>query len=259
MNRKYLIPALASVLILSMIFSSSMPLVAAVTRPVIGPKLDVVTIPEDDQKREKGIIILGRDGQGFEKGYQPGFDFLSQHKLLVSYNGRPLWWRIGEAGLVVTCNVLEKDKVNPVDDKFGKSTKQFPEENLKTTLIDVSDKFKCKPRWKTPADMPGWYESVGVLDVYYLGPILPTMIADHILVVQVALVLGRTVIVGTDIQDICVLGWSMAHNIRKITLPDGGDRYYYTWDDPLGPFVSCEEAALEQRAYLGVGIEGVLN
>jgi len=64
--------------------------------------------------------------------------------------------------------------------------------------------------------------------------------------------------VGTDIQDICVLGWSMAHNIRRITLPDGGE-IYYTWDDPLGPFVSCEEAALEQRDYLGVGIEGVQN
>lgn len=259
MNTKYLIPVVASVLIVTMLLASSVPIASAIVRPVIGPKLVVTTIPEDDQKREKGIIVLGLGPPSdTHKGYAPGVDLLSQHKLLVTYNGVPLLWRIGDAGLVVTCNVLEKDKVNPVDDKNGDPTRQFPQENLVTKLIDVSDKFICKPRWKTPSGLPGWYESAGVLDVYYMGRLIPTFIADHILVVQVSYLVGRTVVVGTDIQDVCVLGWSMSPNYRRITLPNGGE-VYYSSADPLGPFVSCEEAALYQRDLLGLKIEGVVQ
>jgi len=181
---------------------------------------------------------------------------MSQHKLLVTYNGQVLFWRVGDAGLIVTCNVLEKDKVNPLPDKFGVPTKQWPQENLVTKLIDVSDKFICKPRWKTPAEMPGWYESAGVLDVYYNGPSLPTLIADNILVVSATLVIGRTIIVGTDIQDICLLGFSMSQNTRTITLPDGGE-VYISSSNAMGQFVSCEEAAIEQRAFLGLAVQGV--
>lgn len=259
MNNKYLIPALASVLVLTMLLSSFMP-VMAVIRPTIGPKLDVVTIPEDDQKREKGIIVLGLtpDATGRGKGYAAGQDLLSQHKLLVSYNGQLIYWRIGDSPIVVACNVLEKDKVNPIKDKFGTPTRQFPEENLVTKLIDVSDKFICKVRWKNPAGMLGYEESVGVLDVYYVGPALPTMIADNILLVTVSLVIGRTIIMGSDMQDICVLGYSMSPNYRDLTLPDGGE-IYRTFADSLGPFVSCEEAALYQRFHLGLAIEGVVQ
>jgi hypothetical protein len=262
MKSKYLIPVVASILILSMLLSASMPMVSAITRPVIGPKLEVTTIPEDNQVLKKGMIILDLAPNGppagwpTDKPWAPGKDLLSQHKLLVTYNGQVLFWRTGDVGLVVTCNVLEKDKVNPVDDKFGITTKQFPQENLVTKLIDVSDKFICKPRWKTPSDMNGWYESAGVLDVYYTGPLLPTIIADNILVVQVTLVIGRTIIVGTDIQDICVLGFSMSPNTRILTLPDGGETYT-SWSNAMGRFVSCEQAAIEQRAVLGAPIEGV--
>jgi hypothetical protein len=106
--------------------------------------------------------------------------------------------------------------------------------------------------------MPGWYESVGVLDVYFVGSKLPTtvqlanFIADHILTVTVTLVLGRTLIIGSDIQDICVLGWAIDTNTKYITKPDGGNDYHFTWPDPLGPFVSCEDAAIWQRWYLGL-------
>jgi len=250
-----MIPAVASILIISMLLSASTPIVSAINVRAFGPKLDVTTIPEDNQILKKGIMVLGLDGTGFPKGYQPGVDLISQHKLLVTYNGQPLLWRIGDVGPVITCNVLEKDKVNPLPDKFGVPTKQFPQENLVTKLIDVSDKFICKPRWKQPADLPGWYESAGVLDVYYNGPKLPTLIADNILVVEASLVVGRTVIVGTDIQDICLLGFSMSPNTRTITLPDGGE-VYISSANAMGPFVSCEEAAIEQRAYLGVPIAG---
>jgi len=255
MNSKYSIPVIASALILTMVLSSFMPVMAQV--PSIGPKLDVKTIAQDDQKREKGIILLGLvPHSNWVKGYSDELGIpklVSQHKLLVSYNGQTLFWRIGSPGPVITCNILEKDKANPVDDKFGVPTKQFPQENLVTKLFDVSDKFICKPRWKHPAGLPGYFESVGVLDVYYVGPLIPTVIADNILVVEASLVIGKTVIQGTDIQDICVLGWSMSSNDEVITLPDGG-AVIFSSADALGPFVGCEQAALEQRDNLGVPI-----
>lgn len=261
MKNKYSIPIVASILILSMFLSASTPIASAINVRAFGPKLEVTTIPEDNQVLKKGIIVLGLAETGAppgwpaDKGWAPGKDLLSQHKLLVTYNGQPMFWRIGDAGPVVSCNLLEKDKVNPVNDKFGISTKQFPQENLVTKLIDVTDKFICKPRWKTPADMPGWYESAGVLDVYFNGPALPSLIADNILVVVVSLVVGRTIIQGTDIQDICLLGFSMSPNWRLITLPDGGE-VIKSSSNAMGDFVSCEEAAIEQRAVLGVPIEG---
>jgi hypothetical protein len=256
MNSKYLIPVIASALILTMVFSSFVPAMAQV--PMEGPFLVVKTIPQDDQVLKKGIMVLGLpEPTGWPKGYAPGSDLMSQHKLLVSFNGQPIFWKIGEAGVVITCNVLEKDKVNPVPDKFGTPTKQFPQENLVTTLTDVSDKFICKPHWKTPADMPGWYESAGVLDVYYTGPIVPTVIADNILSVTATLVIERVVIQGTDMQDICLLGWSMSPNWMTLTLPDHGATIIL-WNNAMGEFAGCEQAALEQRYYLGILPAGVV-
>jgi hypothetical protein len=101
---------------------------------------------------------------------------------------------------------------------------------------------------------------VGVLDVYYIGDALPQYIADYILVVGVDLVVGRTTIWGTEIQDICVLGWPVGNNgvmnsrgqVWIITKPSGDLHYIY--DDPLGQWTSCEDLALAQKAYLGLGI-----
>jgi hypothetical protein len=101
--------------------------------------------------------------------------------------------------------------------------------------------------------MPGWYESVGVLDVYYMGPLVPTVIADNILIVTADLVIGRATLWGTDMQDICVLGWSMASNDQFMTLPDHGALVWVS-TNALGPFVGCEQAALEQRLNQGVPI-----
>jgi len=256
MNKKYLLPAIATVLVLSLLLSSAQYAFAANNSvAIIGPKLVVTTIPEDDQVREKGIIVFGfSEPEGWPKPYQPGDDWISQHKLLVTYNGLPLFWPVtGPAGVIIKCNVLEKDKTNVVFNKMGTLGPQFPEENLKTHLVDVSDFFICKPRWKSPLNIAGFLESVGVLDVYYIGPPDPTFIADNILVVQAFITVGRTLVTGADIQDICVLGWSMASNHLTVTLPNGRGSYH-TWDNPLGPFVSCEEAALWQREYLGVEI-----
>jgi hypothetical protein len=219
--------------------------------------LQVKTIPQDDMKRKTGIILLGLvPNAGWTKGYSDELGqpkLWSSYKLLVTYNGLTLNWQVGTAGPVISCNVLEKDKANPVPNKFGVPTAQFPQEDLMTTLTDVSPYFICKPHWVTPAGMSGWYESVGVLDVYYMGPIVATVIADNIVIVTANLVIGRATLWGTDMQDICVLGWSMGLNNEVVTLPDGG-KVIFLSNDTLGHFVGCEQAALEQRNNLGISV-----
>jgi hypothetical protein len=69
MNRKY-ISAIAAFLILGVLLSAT-PLAYAQTL-AFGPKLEVVTIPQDDQILKKGIMILGLIG-----GWS---DLLSQHR-----------------------------------------------------------------------------------------------------------------------------------------------------------------------------------
>jgi len=258
MNRK-LVPVLAVFLVLVALFGST-PLSYALV-PTFGPKLEVWTIPQDDQKRDKGIVILGLDGihptctTDSTKatttvplcGPQ---DLMSQHKLLVTWNGLPLTWVQGTVGVNIVCNVLEKDKVNVVPDPKTGTGKQGSWENLMTNLVDVSDKFICKPRWKSPT--PGLLESVGVLDVYYVGPYDGHWIADNILVVEAFITVGRTVVWGSDIQDICVLGFG-GDPKYTLTKPDGTK--HYIWRNALNPYVSCEDVALLQRDWLGIPLE----
>jgi len=272
MNHKY-IPAVAAFLLLGILLSAT-PLAYGATMVTFGPKLEVVTIPQDNQKLAKGIIIMGIDGnKAVPTTTSTYVDLLSQHKLIVTYNGMTLTWRIGTPGPTIACNVLEKDKVAVQPDPKSGDGQQGSWENLMTKLVDVSDKFRCKARWKSPA--PGVYESVGVLDVYYIGP-LPkkasatnlldlgvsgaaagVWIADNILVVEAFLTVGRTVVFGSDIQDICVLGWGVAANsidfaapTLSITKPDG--TRHYIWPNAMGSFVGCEELALAQRNVLGI-------
>jgi hypothetical protein len=253
MNHK-LLPVLAAVLVLLALFGST-PFSFAVARYTVAPSLVVWTIPQDDQKREKGIIILG----GFTGHGDPlVVDSMSQHKLLVTYNGQTVMWKFSDpAPIVVTCNVLEKDKVNPAPDKKG-VTAQFPQENIITKLVDVSDNFVCKVRWKSP--VTGYLESSGVLDVYYTGPTTAektalanpaNWIADNILTVEATLKIGRSLAFGTDIQDICVLGWSLDSQAAvSYTKPDGTKHYLV--QNALGPYASCDDAALYQRDQLGM-------
>lgn len=270
MNHKF-IPAVAAFLIVGMLLSA-MPLSYAQAVISFGPKLDVVTIAQDDQVLKTGVMILGLATAA------PQADFMSQHKLIISYNGQPLTWAVGTAGPSVTCNILEKDKVNVVPDPKNGDGQQFSTENLMTVLVDVSHNFICKARWKSPA--PGILESVGVLDVYYVGPTntgvtlggtvakISTLnpaffIADNILVVESFFTVGRTVVFGSDLQDICVLGWAVATATPNspvpgatsvptwiITKPDGTQ--HYIWSNAMGNYVSCEALALAQRAWLGI-------
>jgi hypothetical protein len=266
MNHKFM-PAVAAFLILGILLSATQ-LASAATVLTFGPKLDVVTIPQDDQVRETGIIILGIDPvhpltPNAPGGPNWGPDLMSQQKIIVTYNGATLMWQIGTPGPTIACNILQKDKVNVAPDpKTGKG-QQGSWENLMTTLVDVSNKFVCKGRWKSPA--PGVYESVGVLDVYYVGPLgksAGVWIADDILTVEAFFTVGQTVVFGSDIQDICVIGWAPTYTSAGtlsviprlpdwiITKPDGSQ--HYVWKNAMGSFVSCEELALVERDVLGI-------
>jgi hypothetical protein len=272
MNHKY-ISAIAAFLILGVLLSAT-PLAYAQTLG-FGPKLEVVTIPQDNQILKKGVIILGIDPTQPLAPIAPGpTDLLSQHKIIVTYNGATLTWAVGTVGPTIACNVLEKDKVNVIPDPKTGDGKQGDYENLMTKLVDVSDKFICKVRWKSPAT--GVLESVGVLDVYYVGPLTKApkyadpgltgkaagvWIADNMLVVEAFFTVGRTVVFGSDLQDICVLGWAVDASVPNvanppnyiITKPDG--LRHYIWQNAMGNFVGCEELALAQRDVLGILLE----
>jgi len=251
MNHKF-IPAVAAILILGLMLSST-PLTYAVTILSFGPKLEVVTIPQDNQKLKTGVMLLGLRAPLIGAA---GLDLMSQHKIIVTYNGATLQWRIGDPGPTIACNVLEKDKVNVIPDPKTGLGKQFPTENLMTTLQDVSSKFVCKVRWKSP--VTGILESTGVLDVYFTGTPNAVWIADNILVVEAFFTVGRSVVFGSDIQDICVLGYAVngvdptvaAAPTFIITKPDG--LQHYIWANAMGNFVGCEQLALAQRDVLGL-------
>ena len=185
MNKRYL-PAIASILIIAVALTSFMPVFAALpTRLAAQPTLRVTTIAEDDELRETGVMFMGTGTTPATLGTGPQ-DLLAQFKILVSYNGVPV------TPTSVYCQFVEKDKANPLKDQ------QFPAENLKTVPKE-NPNFICKFRWAKPG--------VGVLDVYYIGAALGQYIADYILVVGADLAVGRTTVWGTEIQDICLLGW----------------------------------------------------
>jgi len=248
MNQK-LVPAVAAIIIVGMMLSST-PLAAAQTVLAFGPTLQVVTIPQDDQMLKTGVMVLGLgDGAG------EGTDLMSQHKISVTYNGAPLVWRVGDPEPVVVCNVLEKDKVNVIPDPKDGIGPQFSQETMMTKLVDVSAEFICKVRWKSPA--AGYLESTGVLDVYFVGSQKAVWVSDNILAVEALIVVGKTIVYGTDIQDICVLGYvpdgadvTTAVAASSFTMPDGNPHYY--WTDPMGGWLSCEQLTLAERDVLGL-------
>jgi hypothetical protein len=261
-----MLPIVSAILILTVLLGAT-PFTNAVTlRYTTAPSLLVTTIPQDNQVLEKGVIILGTQGLTGRQtcSYDPtsgltqcgAADLMSQHKLLVTYNGLPIIWPVASAGVTIICNFLEKDKVNVVTDPKTGTGKQGTWENLMTKLIDVSDHFTCKARWKAPA--VGMLESAGVLDVYYSGLGSNFYIADTILVVTATYAIGRSVVWGAEMQDICVLGWAINAGVPnvavqppyRITKPDG--TYHYIWRNAMGDFVGCEELALAQRDYAGI-------
>jgi hypothetical protein len=246
---KFVLPSAAALLILVIAVSSFTPAIA-VTRVTLAPFLQVQTIPEDDQLRNTGVMLLGL-GAATPKPT----DFMAQYKIIVTLNGL----LVPASGLIILCNVAEKDKEPlPPWKTTGKSptnVRQFPNENLKTTIVDVAQYFVCKFR-------PKGTESVGVLDVYYNNVNGPdkAFIADHILVVQAMYTVGRQVFYGAEIQDICILGWNIGGTYAAVTKyytnskgdQAAGDKHWLLQTgDPLGTFPGCEDAALFENQALG--------
>jgi hypothetical protein len=241
-SKRIFLPAIASLLILVMLvssFSAATAQVVLVARAL--PTLQVKTIPEDDEVRQTGIIIIGLTPHmaTWDKPVDnyclnnPGACIKkeAQYKILVTFNGVPVNFNIA-------CEFVKKEKSHPLQKP------QFAQEVIKTVLTDESAGFVCKLRQGKPG--------VGVIDVYYVGVQQKQFIADYIMVVSVWQTFGRTTVYGVEMQDLCLLGWANDDNTMYITKPDGTKAF--SWPDPLGPFVSCEEAAVLQRQNLGLPI-----
>jgi len=254
MDKRYL-PAIASIFILALTLSSILPVYAVTLTAAARPTLDVVTIAEDDAVRNTGIILMGLTTPHYSDDIwgQVGWPqedmvtyakLLSQYKILVSYNGVPV-------AASITCQVIEKDKANP-------KTPQFAAENLMTEVSDYSSHFLCKPRWGKVG--------VGVLDVYYIGPATGQYIADYVVAVTATYAIGTTMIYGTELQDVCVLGWpsllsTISTSVTEVngilgayplTKPDGTVHWIYV--DPLGLQSSCEDMVILERFAMGLAI-----
>jgi hypothetical protein len=245
MNKRYL-PAIAAILI-AMTCTTFLPVIAQVsTLPTLptyiyaAPTLYVKTIAEDDQLRQTGIMWLATDqslyesfaSTGYGMGGGSGANLVSQYKILVSYNGVPV------APSSTYCQFVEKDKIEPMKNRQG------PWETLATNPIDQSNLFVCKFRWGKPG--------VGVVDVYYIGTGTPASIADYVFIVGVNYAVGRSTVYGTDMQDLCLLGWPVGYSWGTST------RFPYTKFfniNALGNWKSCEGVALSQLNALGVPIQ----
>jgi len=186
--------------------------------PLLSPsyaELVIQTIPQDDQLREKGIIILcpqqlndDLEGSCEDANYFPcaddngevrvlgtpdiiGFpvcvssdtDFHAEYKIDIRRNGV-------NVNADIECIVLEKDVCRS---GFGEGT----------IIKDVTDFFTCKFR------QDGINPGVGVIDIYFneLGLLQfdrSAFIGDHILKVVARAGSDR----GSEIQDICILGFA---------------------------------------------------
>jgi hypothetical protein len=256
MNKRYL-SAIAALFIVTITASTFIPVYGQVATTGLYaqglPTLTVKTIAEDDELHHTGIMVLGIYPTSgpfanlflYDAYLWGATKYLSQFKVSVSYNGVPVTAKL-------TCEVIEKDKVNAL------KTKQGDWENLITVPKDMTDNFVCKYRESKPG--------VGVIDVYWAGPsstspILSVgqFIADYILVVTFAYTVGHTVVYGTEMQDICILGFptdpSQVEHIKIVTKPDGTE--HYVWPNVLNGYKSCEDIALIEKAMLGIPIAWV--
>jgi len=210
---------------------------AALNASQLKPALEIDTVAEDDPIRQTGLMVLGvfpaGTTPGVTPGVQPGSDLIAHYRITTTYNGVPV-----TPGAVFMM-VLQEGCVNPPS-----TVKQFSREILTTKLTDVSSQFVCMYRTTAPG--------VGVLDVYYIGPLDKEYVANYIVVISAYMRIGHSVVWGTDLQSLCILGYSMDSATGITTLPDGSN--YYAWFNPLGAFTSCDVAVFCQRIWLGLPV-----
>jgi len=231
MKERYCLYVASSVLILVMMLSSVAPVMASYPSSVA---IEVTAMALDDETRQTGIIVLGlaKPG-GWPLPYQAGSDFTAHYTLAAKLAGIPTTPTYSLVQLVMM------NRVNVLD-----PNKQFAKEYMKTVPYDKTANFIGKFRWITPG--------VGFLDVYYVGSVSSSQIGDYMLVIQIGIKVGKVTVWGTCEQKLCILGFSMGSIYMATQRPDL--TLHCSWDDPLGPFASCEEAAWWQRRYFGIPI-----
>jgi hypothetical protein len=216
-------------------FTSVLDALEALNASRTRPALDLSIIAEDDPVRNTGIMALGilPAGQSPSPYYQPGTDLVAHYKVTIAYNGIPV-----QPNFLVL-QVLKRTVYNP-------SSKQFPDETLASKLTDASSDFVMMVRSGSPG--------VAELDVYYVGPLNSEHVAEYTLVITSMLRIGTDVVYGTSLQSLCMLGWSMDpyYPPASTVLPDGTTHRF--WVNPLGTFISCDEAVLWQRIKLGLRV-----
>ncbi|MGH7802216.1 MAG: hypothetical protein ACREOW_16595 [Thermodesulfobacteriota bacterium] len=234
--------------------------------PAYSQVLEIDLIPQDDQLRGKGIMILCPSVDPFEDNFSPctnttrtlflvepdfpvnisaDTDFNAKYKVDFRLNG------VNADPDEIECLVLHKEVCT-------NKVRQFITEEDRIRVIEVSDSFNC--RFRQDPDQPG----VGVIEVYILENVAePGFIGDNIL--KVVANVGE--VSGSAIQDLCVLGFpacrvSLSKTLSKPGVGGGstcnkepafsfaldmlGERFN-KFTDPLFPFASCEDASLFQR------------
>lgn len=221
------------------------------TPPVAGPQVRVETVAEDDEVRNEGIMVICPGIPPFPPGDPRATDpdtcnddnddiwedFHASYELSITYEGVPV-------NANVFCMVAQKNAVSP-------SVPQLSREVIATEASDVSERFVCMLRSVAPG--------VGVLDVYYIGPLDAEAIGAYELVVQAAYTVESEVYFGTDVQDLCVLGWPFNDNGANKTFSVNastadGPKHLKRAPHSLDNFVGCDDAALFQRQLLGLGV-----
>ena len=246
MDKKIVLPALAAFMILVMV-ATAFPMATAVVRGsqtnVFNLPLTIVTIAEDDEVRNKGIMVLcvlpwgymaGQGGpddkvtldddemdnmRAFDEDTcAPGPTFPTQYSPRL-----PSWWIDKWADYKIIVLLPNGAKFFwPVSQPFPdglvlacevieKDTVEpkIPQaswEVMKKMVVDVSADFVCKFRWKS---IGGFYWSVGVLDLYYTGPQNSEHVAPYIIDIQASYTdpVSRVVYYGAEMQDLCILAW----------------------------------------------------
>jgi len=231
--------------------------------------MSIVTIAEDDEVRNKGIMVIcvthdvtmgNTDPQGPLAG-DPNtckdatwLDKWADYKVIVLLpNGAKFFWPVSQpfpTGLTLACEVIEKDTVEP---KLPQDTWEV----LKKMVVDRTSDFRCKFRWKA---IGGFFWSVGVMDLYYVGPQRSEDVAPYIVDIQADYQdpISKVHYYGAEMQDLCILAWPFNDpdewQKRPFNLQKPEHKELTRVPDALDGFVSCEDATLYQRTLLGAYI-----
>ena len=224
--------------------------------PTIPPptgRLEIQTIPQDDQLREMGIMIAGVRG--------PSFDEHAEYKVDFRQDG------VHVNPDKFACFVFQKTVCNPTKPRQFLTEEEATKVNDRTGFDpDDFDDSSCFCRFRQAPGVPG----VGVLDLYCPGIDIGDDDRWGDYIVKVVACRGAGCVIGAggtcsggtcgaEIQDLCILGDSSCEffdhrgNDSCVGFKDPGFRTEGEFNgstlfaDPIFPFASCKYAAIFQR------------